>query len=177
MEFEPLAINGAFLIRPNVAADSRGRFVKPFAVSLFKSNNLRTDFVEQYYSFSKPGVIRGMHFQSPPHQHVKLVYCAFGMIKDVLLDLRKGLSYGQFLSLTLSSDTGEALYIPEGVAHGFATVSNSALVLYNVTSEYQPEHDYGVRWDSFGFDWGINNPILSTRDRDFPRLDEFSTRF
>jgi len=177
VEFQPLDINGVVLICPNVADDSRGRFVKPFAVSLFKSNNLRTDFVEQYYSYSKPGVIRGMHFQSPPHQHAKLVYCVMGMVKDVLLDLRNGPDYGKALSLTLSADTGEALYIPEGVAHGFATRNGPALMVYNVTSEYQREYDHGLRWDSFGFDWGTNSPVVSERDSNFPRFEDFSTQF
>ena len=177
MEFLPLEIKGAYLVRPHITEDNRGRFVKPLSWSSFASSYLRTDFLEQYYSYSKRGVIRGMHFQSPPYSHAKLVYCAAGTVKDVLLDLRKNSDYGRYLSLTLGSETAEALYIPEGVAHGFATDIEPALMIYNVTSEYRRECDHGIRWNSFGFDWKIKAPIMSERDCNLPILRDFSTPF
>lgn len=177
MTLEPLSINGAFLIRTGVFKDNRGVFIKPYVKSAMNSNHLRADFVEQYYTYSKPGVIRGMHFQTPPYEHAKLVYCVSGKVEDVLLDLRRGANYGRHISLTLSADVGEALYLPEGVAHGFATVSESALLVYNVTCEHKQEYDHGVRWNSFGHNWHVASPNVSTRDAKLPLFSDFSSPF
>lgn len=178
MQLTELAIKGCFLLQPRVFQDARGRFVKPLMASHFKAQGLRADFVEQYHSTSAPGVIRGMHFQTPPHEHAKLVYCAAGAVTDVLLDLRsRSSSYGQHLALPLSADSGHALYLAAGIAHGFIATEEPALMVYNVTSEYAPAHDSGVRWDSFGFDWRAEAPVISERDRSFPPLADFVSPF
>ena len=178
MIFEPLALTGCYLLKPRVFSDSRGGFVKPLVSSLLQAQGLRSDFVEQYYSTSNTGVIRGMHFQTPPHDHAKLVYCAAGGVTDVLLDLRRqSPTYRQHISLPLSAANGVAVYIAAGVAHGFMATEAPALLVYNVTSEYAPEHDTGVRWDSFGYDWGLAQPSMSDRDRGFPALNEFVSPF
>lgn len=178
MQLAELPISGCFQLQPRVFQDARGRFVKHLVVSQLEAHGLRTDFVEQYHSTSAPGVIRGMHFQTPPHEHVKLVYCAAGAVTDVLLDLRKSSStFGQAISLALTAESGHAVYIASGVAHGFIATQEPALMVYNVTSEYSSNHDRGVRWDSFGFNWGVSTPVMSERDRSFPTLAEFSSPF
>jgi dTDP-4-dehydrorhamnose 3,5-epimerase len=178
MELTQLALPGCYLIQPRVFQDARGRFVKPFVRSNLERHGLRSDFVEQYYSTSAPGVIRGMHFQLPPHDHAKLVYCAAGAVTDVLLDVRKqSPTYGQAIALPLTAESGHALYLAAGIAHGFIATAEPALMVYNVTSEYAPAHDSGVRWDSFGFDWGVQAPVMSERDRSFPALADFVSPF
>jgi dTDP-4-dehydrorhamnose 3,5-epimerase len=178
MEFEELPIPGCFLIKPKLFHDYRGTLVKPFAASEFAANGLRTDFVEQFFSTSAVNVLRGMHFQRPPHDHAKLAYCVAGRALDVLLDLRRSSSpYGQSCSLELSADAANSIYIGPGVGHGFLSTSEPALMVYSATSEYSPEHDEGVRWDNFGFNWGVTNPVLSARDAGFPALAEFSSPF
>ena len=178
MELTELPLNGCFRFQPRVFQDARGRFVKPLVVSQLQAHGLRADFVEQYHSTSAPGVIRGMHFQVPPHEHAKLVYCAAGAVTDVLLDLRRqSPTYGRAISLPLTAESGHALYLPVGIAHGFVAMEDPALMIYNVTSEYAPAHDSGVRWDSFGFDWGVTAPVMSERDCGFPALADFVSPF
>ena len=173
-----LSLSGCYLLQPRVFEDSRGSFVKPLVHSVLQANGLRSDFVEQYYSTSVPGVIRGMHFQVPPHHHAKLVYCAAGAVTDVLLDVRVGSqTYGQYVSLSLTSASGHALYIAAGIAHGFIATEAPALLIYNVTSEYAPNHDSGVRWDSFGYKWPVEKPVISERDRSFSELAVFQSPF
>lgn len=178
MQLTELAFSGCYLLQPRVFQDARGRFVKPLVVSQLQSHGLRTDFVEQYHSTSAPGVIRGMHFQTPPHAHAKLVYCAAGAVTDVLLDLRKqSPTYGRCIALPLTAESGQALYLATGIAHGFVALEAPALMIYNVTSEYAPAHDNGVRWDSFGLDWGVAAPVVSERDRGFSALADFESPF
>ena len=177
MKFETLEIKGCFLIKPTITRDERGFFIKPFVASEFQAKSLKTNFVEYYYSRSKRKVIRGMHIQSPPHDYSKLVSCISGVVIDVLLDLRKNSDYGRYLSIELSMKNGHTLYIPQGVAHGFMVKSRSATMIYNVTSEYKPDKDIGIKWDSFGFDWSIQDPIISERDRSFATFQRFITPF
>lgn len=171
------AIAGCFELQPVVRSDSRGQFVKTFHADYFRSNNLETDWSEQYYSVSRKGVLRGMHFQRPPHAHSKLVYCTSGTILDVVVDLRIGsATYGDHVSLEISSDTGNILYLSEGLAHGFYAITD-ATVVYNVSSVYSPESDTGVLWSSIGMNWPDDSPDLSERDMDFPTLAEFKSPF
>lgn len=178
MEIDELSLGGCFVVRVPRHEDVRGTFAKPFVASRFRERGLRTDFVETYYSSSSEGVIRGMHFQRPPHEHAKLVYCADGVVEDVLLDLRRGSpTYGTSCSLTLDSTAPTGVYIAEGIAHGFLAVRAPALMVYSVTSEYAPAHDTGVRWNSFGFSWPVSSPIVSARDAAFPGLSELDSPF
>ncbi|WP_284213071.1 dTDP-4-dehydrorhamnose 3,5-epimerase [Comamonas jiangduensis] len=178
MQINELSLSGCYLFKPGAFEDSRGRFVKSFVASQLKINGLRTDFVEQYYSTSKAGVIRGMHFQTPPHDHAKLVYCAAGAVTDVILDLRrKSPTFGNTYAINLTASSGHAIYIAAGIAHGFMAVEEGTIMVYNVTSEYAPDYDKGIRWDSFGFEWGIDAPIISERDKNFPKLEEFKSPF
>ncbi len=157
--------------------DQRGRFVKTFHNKYFDENNLNTDFNEQYYSVSKQGVLRGMHFQVPPFAHSKLVYCVAGSILDVAVDLRKNSpTFLNHISIELSADKANMIYLPEGIAHGFFSLVD-AVVMYNVSTTYRPEADSGVLWSSIGMDWPKPNPRVSERDKTFPKLKEFDSPF
>ena len=118
-----------------------------------------------------------MHFQTPPHAHDKLVYCAHGRVLDVLLDLRRGSGYGHSVGVTLDSSQPAVLFIPRGVAHGFRALTDDALMVYKTSTEHAPSHDAGVRHDSFGFDWKCDEPMLSERDRGHPALADFDSPF
>jgi dTDP-4-dehydrorhamnose 3,5-epimerase len=172
------SIQGVKTVTPIVREDSRGIFVKTFHAEFFAQHGLAADFREQYYSFSKKGVLRGMHFQLPPHDHDKLVTCIEGEILDAVLDLRKGSpTYGQSALFALSGKTAGQLYIPKGLAHGFYVTSESATVLYNVTTVYAPQHDTGLRWDSAGIAWPDKNPLVSDRDAALPPFSAFESSF
>jgi dTDP-4-dehydrorhamnose 3,5-epimerase len=173
---EPL--RGTFLLQPPVFADFRGEFTKSFHRDLFAKLGISFTPVESFHSTSKQGVLRGMHFQVPPHDHAKLVYCARGKALDVVVDLRKNSpSFGQAASAILSAENHHQLFIPSGLAHGFLALESNTLLMYMTSTIYAPSHDTGVRWDSFGFNWGDPAPIVSARDQDLPPLDEFTTPF
>ncbi|WP_425284928.1 dTDP-4-dehydrorhamnose 3,5-epimerase [Methylobacterium pseudosasicola] len=169
---------GVFSLHAPGSLDERGSFQKLMHETNFADSGLRTDFSEIYCSTSKHDVIRGMHFQVPPYHHAKLVWCLSGAVTDVILDLRKNSShYGRAVSLELRGDMPTGVYVPEGCAHGFAVRSTEATLLYLVTSIHVPAADAGIRWDSFAFDWRIEHPILSDRDRTHPALATFDTPF
>lgn len=158
--------------------DMRGSFVKTFNDTLFQSWGIQFQLKESYFSTSELNVIRGMHFQLPPQQHAKIVFCPIGAILDVALDLRKeSPTYGQCFSQILSGENHKAFYIPEGFAHGFKSLSSGSLTYYLVSSEYHPASDTGIAFNSFGFDWESANPILSDRDAQFISFDQFESPF
>ena len=122
MEIVPTEIPGCYEVQPKVFKDKRGAFVKTFHAGDFHSYGLCADWTEQYYSRSKRGVLRGLHFQLPPHDHAKLVYCVAGSVLDVAFDLRIGSpTYGKAVMLELSAKKGNMIYLPKGLAHGFCT--------------------------------------------------------
>lgn len=171
-------IDGLKIFEPRIFEDARGKFVKTFTNDFFKENNLGIDIKETYYSISNKDVIRGMHFQTPPYDHLKLVYVPSGKIIDVVLDIRKDSpTYGKYFSLELSSENGKILIIPKGLAHGFKSLEDNTNVTYMQTTTYAPNNDAGIRYDSFGFDWKLNNPELSERDSGFETLQDFKTPF
>ena len=176
-EKKETGIAGCFELQPIVRTDSRGQFVKTFHSEFFEENSLETNFPEQYYSVSRKGVLRGMHFQRPPHGHSKLVYCTAGTILDVVLDLRVGSeTYAQHISLEISADKANMVYLPEGLAHGFYSLTD-ATVSYNVGTVYSPESDAGILWNSIGMEWPNSNPDLSERDSTFSALNDFQSPF
>lgn len=177
MDVMRLPIPGVYEIQPRIFKDERGLFVKTFQASDFEKVGLDTAFKEEFYSVSKPNVIRGMHFQLPPHAHSKLVYCTEYKVLDVVLDLRKGDFYGKILTLELDAEKRNMLYIPVGCAHGFLSYDRQATMVYHVTSEYHPECDTGVLWNSFGFDWKCESPVISKRDVSFVRFEQFESPF
>jgi len=178
MDINSTLIPGCFEIVSKYIPDTRGEFIKFFNFDLFHDYGLEVDFKEEYCTISKKNVIRGMHFQIPPMDHVKKVYCISGEVMDVVLDLRKGSPFfNKYQVFHLSSVKGNQLYIPKGCAHGFFAHTESAKLNYHVSSVYSSEHDTGILWDSFGFDWPIKHPILSERDKSFSPLNKFQSPF
>lgn len=178
MELIPTSLEGSFQIRPFFAKDERGTFVKTFHADRFAELGLPTEWREEYYSSSHKGVIRGMHFQTPPHDHEKLVFCIQGRVLDVVVDLRKrSTTYGCHVAVELDAARGHGLIIPKGMAHGFLALTEDVLMAYKATSVYVPSSDAGVRWDSFGLDWGIDQPLLSERDCAHPEFADFVSPF
>lgn len=171
-------ITGCYEIQTNIFTDERGVFVKTFHAEEFGSLGLCVDWKEQYYSTSNVNVLRGLHFQLPPYDHAKLVYCVAGVVEDVALDLRVGSpTYGKVVILELSAQKANMIYLPKGLAHGFYTRNGPAIMVYNVSSSYVPDADRGIRWDSAGINWSVHSPLLSDRDRKFPAFADFKSPF
>lgn len=169
---------GLVVLQARTFSDPRGTFVKTFHEGLFK--DLGIPFVprEEFYTVSAKNVLRGMHFQIPPAAHAKLVYCAAGRILDVVLDLRPNSpTRGGTISRELSAANREMFFIPIGFAHGFLSLEDDSLVVYKTDAIHSPEHDLGIAWDSFGFNWPVTHPILSERDRKFPAWPDFKSPF
>jgi dTDP-4-dehydrorhamnose 3,5-epimerase len=178
MKLIPTSLEGCFEVIPFFAEDERGTFVKTFHAERFAELGLPTEWSEEYYSSSRKGVIRGMHFQTPPHDHEKLVYCIQGRVLDVVVDLRRmSPTFGQHIAVELKATGGHGLMIPKGMAHGFLALTADVLMAYKVTTVYAPDHDAGIRWDSFGLDWGVGQPVVSARDRAHPAFADFDPPF
>lgn len=172
------AIPGCLELIPKVLRDERGLFVKTFHEGVFQEGGLNTHWAEEYYSVSKRGVLRGMHFQVPPHDHVKLVYCPQGRVFDVVLDLRLGSpAFGRFSVFELDEGKANMIYIPSGCAHGFYSFSNTATMVYKVSNVYAPEYDAGLHWNSIGVEWPDKCPVVSERDMSFGGFPDFVTPF
>ncbi|MBU3558356.1 dTDP-4-dehydrorhamnose 3,5-epimerase family protein [Polynucleobacter sp. Nonnen-W13] len=168
----------AYLIESSAIVDNRGMFVKTYSRFDFENKKINLEIKEEYYSCSKKNVVRGMHFQVPPYDHIKQVYCVAGRVKDVLVDLRAGSNYGKTVSVELSENLPYLLSIPSGVAHGFKGLDSNNIMVYRVSEEYSAQHDFGVRWDSIDFDWGDSDSItVSERDRGHPALSQYKSPF
>jgi len=169
---------GCFELQPKAFDDARGRFVKVFHEEAFAAQGLETDFAEEYYSVSHKNVIRGMHFQLSPMDHVKMVYCVQGEVMDVVVDLRVGSpTYGQHAVFELSAAKANSIYIPKGMAHGFCARSDDAIIVYKVSTVYAPAQDAGILWNSLGVAWPTTDAILSVRDQSFPSFAQFKSPF
>lgn len=178
MKLEKTSLEGVFIIEHDVHKDLRGEFVKTFQEKKFAEIGLDVDFSEAYYTYSKKNVIRGMHFQEAPYEHAKLVSVIDGAVTDVVLDLRRwSPTLDQHVAIELSGVNRKSVYIPRGCAHGFRVLREFAIVYYLVTSEHAPLHDKGIRFDSIGYDWQVQDPILSERDLLFPKLIDFEDYF
>lgn len=170
--------DGLLILETNNFQDERGGFQKLFNYDFFVENGLATDFKEFYYSLNKKGVRRGMHFQIPPYDHVKVVYVSYGKILDVVVDIRKSSkTYGECFSIELDDQNAQYLYIPKGFAHGFLSLKDNTIVNYAQTSCYNKECDCGIDQNSIDFEWGIDHPIVSGRDLTFPALQDFNSPF
>jgi dTDP-4-dehydrorhamnose 3,5-epimerase len=177
MKTLPTELEGVFVLRPNVFEDARGSFVKTYHQDLFESCGIKFCPREEFFSVSRKNVLRGMHFQRAPAAHDKLVYCPAGRVLDVVLDLRSKTKSTRCIARELSAANREMLFIPAGCAHGFLALEEDSMMVYQTSTVHSPAHDAGVRWDSFGFDWPVKNPILSDRDRAFPALADFQPPF
>ena len=168
---------GCFLLQAKRFEDQRGCFVKTYNEGLYKTLGIDMNIREEFYSVSHKNVLRGMHFQLPPHEHEKHVYCTHGVVMDVLLDLRNGPSYGKVASAELSGGNGCIVYIPKGIAHGFLALTDEAFMLYKTSTVHVPQADHGIQWDSFEFDWGRADPIVSLRDQQHISFTDFKSPF
>ncbi len=172
MRFQPLALEGVWLIRPERRRDERGYFVRTFCEEEFAAHGLPRHFPQCNASFNqRRGTLRGLHWQEPPQPDGKLVRCVRGAVMDVAVDVRPGSpTRGRWVSATLSSANGDAIYIPAGFAHGFQTLEDDSELFYQMTVPYRADLSRGLRWDdpAFGIDWPLPNPTLSVRDTQWP---------
>lgn len=176
MKFVPIHLSGAYVVEMTPLRDDRGFFARTFCRQEFAERGLNPNVAQCNASFNrKRGTLRGMHFQAEPHAEAKVVRCTQGAAWDVIVDLRAGSpTYRKWFGIELSAGTRNALYIPEGFAHGFQTLTDDAEILYMMSESYYPESARGVRWDdpAFRIDWPIANPTMSERDRAYPLVTE-----
>lgn len=163
------------IIEPKVFGDDRGYFYESFNKKLFDNAiGQPVEFVQDNHSRSVRGVLRGLHFQLPPFAQGKLVRCTLGEVFDVAVDIRRSSpTFGHWVGVNLSAENKRQLWIPEGFAHGFITLSEHAEFLYKTTNYYAPAHDRGVRWDdpTIGIDWPeVGELTLSSKDLQQPDL-------
>ena len=178
MEIVKTPFEGLLVLQTINFQDNRGGFQKLFNYDFFKDNGLDYDFKEFYYSVNKENVVRGMHFQTPPFDHTKVVYVSKGRIRDVVVDIRKNSkTYGKCFSIELDDQKGQYLYIPKGFAHGFVSLEDGSIVNYAQTTCYVKDNDCGIDATSIGFNWGVENPIRSGRDLTFEKLNNFKSPF
>lgn len=169
---------GVYIIDNFYQYDIRGNFIKLYNEDQFQELGIDMQLKEIYYSTSQKDVIRGMHFQLPPHEHAKIVHVIKGSVTDVLVDLRKeSTHYRKVMEIYLTGNRPRSVFIPKGIAHGFKCMENNTIMLYQVSSGYSPAHDAGIAWDSIGYDWRIADPIISERDSHFITLKEFDSPF
>ena len=170
------------IIEPKIFEDARGYFFESFSQREFESKIGPVNFVQDNESKSSFGVMRGLHFQRPPHAQSKLVRCVRGKVLDVAVDLRKGSpSYGRHVAVELSEDNHRQFFIPKGFAHGFVVLSPTAVFQYKCDAFYAPEADGGISImdESLGIDWQVpmDEAILSPKDMQHPLLKDFETPF
>lgn len=179
-EFEKLDIPGLVLIKPRIFGDDRGFFLELYKYSDFVRGGIPEHLVQDNYSKSTKGVLRGLHYQKVPKAQGKLIMCIKGKIFDVAVDIRKGsLQYGKWVGIRLTEENKHMLYVPPGFAHGFQVLSNAAEVLYKCTNEYSLADDRGIIWSDqdLNIDWPLSSPILSAKDAVHPRLKDADNNF
>jgi dTDP-4-dehydrorhamnose 3,5-epimerase len=164
---EELPLAGLRLIKPTVHRDARGFFLETWSAPRYRQAGIDVAFVQDNHSRSSRGTVRGMHFQTAPGQ-AKLVFTATGRIFDVAVDIRPDSpTFGRWEGVTLDAETGWQLFVPIGFAHGFCVLSETADVLYKVSSPYDPATEAGFHWNdpSVGIRWPVAQPIVSARDQ------------
>ncbi len=174
MIFTETKLAGAWLVAPELREDDRGFFARTYCEREFGERGLHTRFVQCNISFNKVrGTLRGLHYQAEPHGEPKLVRCTMGSIFDVIVDLRPAsATFLLWQGFELSAANRMALYIPVGMAHGFQTLEDDSEVFYMMGEFYHPESARGVRWNDrlIGINWPEIAPVISSRDKGFPRL-------
>ena len=180
MEIINTPLAGLKIVQPKVWGDARGYFIESYSEAAFKAAGLPTDFVQDNQSLSAKGILRGLHFQKPPYAQGKLVRVIKGAVLDVVVDLRSSSpTYGQHHAIELSEDNKTMFWIPPGFAHGFLTLADDTIFVYKVTGLYNKESEGGLLWNdpALGIHWGIENPLLSDKDRIQPLLSELPVIF
>ena len=178
--FTPKEVPEVILITPKQFSDKRGFFLENFKESDFKNYGIITKFTQDNFSRSTQNVLRGLHYQKNPKAQVKLVSALRGEIFDVVVDIRKGSpTYGKWVAEILSDKNHNILYIPEGFAHGFCVISETADVLYKISNEYSPEHEKGIIWNDpmINIAWPIDKPVLHEKDHQLSLLKDADNNF
>ncbi len=175
-------IEGLQIIEPRVFTDARGYFFESFSERDFAGQVAPVKFVQDNESRSVYGVVRGLHFQKPPHAQAKLVRVISGRVLDVAVDLRSGSpTYGRYCAVELSDENQRQFFIPKGFAHGFSVLSEEAVFQYKCDDYYAPDHEGSVLWNDpeIGIDWGVpaENVILSEKDGRSPLLKDIEKIF
>jgi len=172
MKFTPVPLDGAYLVELEPVFDERGFFARSWSSKEFGQHGLNANLAQCSISFNpQRATLRGMHYQEQPYRETKLVRCSSGAIFDVIVDLRPAsVSYCKWFSVELTAANRKMVYVPDGFAHGFQTLTDDAEVLYQISEEYRSEYSKGVRWDDplFGIAWPLAVSVLSARDRSFP---------
>lgn len=175
MIFNEGPLQGPSIIDLEKHKDQRGFFARAFCQREFAEQGLAQDMVQTNVSFSaKRGTLRGMHYQTPPHQEAKLIRCTRGALYDVIVDVRPDSdTYGQWMGVELSADTHRMFYVPEGFAHGFLTLADETEVMYQVSAFYAPGSEEGLRYDdpALGIEWPISVQVISNKDLSWPAFD------
>ena len=168
-------IEGVVIIEPEVFGDSRGYFMESFSQRVFEREVAPVRFMQDNRSYSRYGVVRGLHYQKEPYAQSKLVCCVVGRVLDVAVDIREGSpTFGKHVAVELSAENKRQLFIPKGFAHGFAVLSDEALFEYKCDEFYHPEAECGIAWDdpNIGIDWRLpkEDIILSKKDSEYKNL-------
>jgi len=174
MKITETKLKGVLIIEPQVFGDTRGWFMETYSKK--KTPQITCDFIQDNQSYSsQKGTLRGIHFQKPPMAQAKLIRCTRGAVMDIAVDLRpESETYKQWVSVELSEENKKQIFIPRGFGHGFITLTDDVEFVYKTDNYYSAEHDASVLWSDpdIGIDWGIDNPIVSEKDKTAPLLKE-----
>ena len=174
MKTTPTSLEEIIIVEPRVFDDERGYFLETFSQRRYRECGINRAFVQDNLSFSARNTLRGLHFQIT-HPQAKLIHVVSGEIFDVAVDIRPGSpTFGKWVGVYLSEKNKRQLFIPEGFAHGFCVLSPSAHVIYKCSDYYRPDDEGGILWSDpgIGIDWPVKNPLMSPKDRNFPRLSQ-----
>ena len=178
MKIETTKIQGLYVIDVFKFEDERGSLIKPYNYKAYASLGVNLDFKETWFTKSKKDVIRAMHLQIGDEACEKLISVIRGSVIDVVLDLREDSNtFGEYFDINLNDVDPKALYIPKGCAHGYQVIENDTIVMYEATKIHSPKNDTGIKWDSFGYDWKIENPIISKKDEVLLGMSQFVGKY
>ena len=173
-------IKGLVVIEPDVFGDHRGFFKETYNAEAFEKIGLKLDFRQDNVSYSSKGILRGLHFQAPPHAQGKMVTVLQGAVLDVAVDIRTSSpTYGQHVAVELTGENHRMFYVPPGFAHGFLVLSETCYFCYKCTDVYHPETEGGLMWNdpALGIEWPIQDPTISNKDKDYAPFPEFVSPF
>ena len=181
MKINSTNIDGVYLIKPRIFKDDRGVFFESFNEQIFKKKiDSKLNFVQDNQSLSYKGVLRGLHFQNPPHAQAKLVSVVKGSVIDVVVDLRKdSVTYGKYILEELSEYNNHQLFVPKGMAHGFLTLEDNTIFSYKCSGFYHKESEDSLLWNdsTLNIKWPNSNPILSKKDKNAKKFSSFVSPF
>jgi len=180
MEIIETKLEGLLIIKPRVFEDNRGYFFESYNRQKMQALNFNEQFVQDNLSKSQKGVLRGMHFQRPPHAQGKLIQVIKGSVLDVVVDIRKeSETYGQHMSIEINDRDKHQVYVPEGFAHGFLTLEDDTIFSYKCTKNYHQDSEGALMWNDpdLNIDWPIEKPIVSEKDREADDFKNFESPF